>query len=362
MTQPTCAICGKPLADGATACSNCTAEARHHLTFIGDFIGDAREIAYGLGSGPAGITAGMPGSRVPLDLHAAAKLDAVAHELGMLCRMVAEERRRAIWVWTEGPIREAVAWLPGHLEWLRHHRAAAEHLAIIAACRRAVASVVFGPTEKRYLGPCGADVVRAEMVGDQWESQVVACDGDVYGRPGAEQGTCRACGARVDQGERRAWLDDEVRQYAYTAKEIADAYGINIKTIRSWRDRGRLVEHGAGYFNLGEVLDLAAKEAARREETRAKRERREEAREERERARDEVGYMAVHQRLRRERGPASAQDCRHCEGKASDWAYDHGDPDHKMAKNGPYSVDLNHYIPLCRRCHKTLDHAQRASA
>ena len=284
MRPPACAICDKPLADGAYACTRCAARARGHLLEIGELIGDARAVAYGLDRSGAGVGAvGVPGSRVPLDLHAGAKLDAVHGELATLARMVGEERGMPVADVTQwdDPIEGLAVRLAEHLEWMRHHPAVDEHLAVIAECARVVRGTVNGPAEKRYLGPCGAPLVAItpEVAAEQGIDPANAarglapCDGDVYGRPGAERGTCRTCGARVDQDARRAWLDDEVRQYAYTAKEIADAYGINIKTIRSWRDRGRLAEHGNGFYNLGEVLDLAAKDAARREETRAKRQR-----------------------------------------------------------------------------------------
>ena len=53
------------------------------------------------------------------------------------------------------------------------------------------------------------------------------------------------------------------------------------RSIRSWAKRGQLAQHGEDregrpLYNLGEVLDLAAADAARREENRAKRARRKE--------------------------------------------------------------------------------------
>jgi hypothetical protein len=43
-----------------------------------------------------------------------------------------------------------------------------------------------------------------------------------------------------------------------------------------------------------------------------------------------------------------------------DWAYDYSDPNARSdARRGPYSLDLNRYIPLCRSCHKRFDLAHR---
>jgi hypothetical protein len=111
--------------------------------------------------------------------------------------------------------------------------------------------------------------------------QFVTCDGDVYARDGAPVGRCRTCGAEVSTAERRAWLDGEVRARAFRAAEIAQAYDINVNTIRTWAGRDRLTAHGYDrdgrpLYNVGEVLDLAAADAARRETARAERARRKE--------------------------------------------------------------------------------------
>lgn len=76
---------------------------------------------------------------------------------------------------------------------------------------------------------------------------------------------------------------------------------------------------------------------------------------------DEASYSAVHQRLRRERGPAAAHPCVACGGTAEQWAYDHSEPEPRRdpSHDAPYSVDLARYQPMCQSCHKRLDHAQR---
>jgi hypothetical protein len=101
----------------------------------------------------------------------------------------------------------------------------------------------------------------------------------------------------VSPGDREAWLDGEVRSHAFRATEIAQAYAINVKTIRSWATErpevrnadGKLVRSAAParlrphahdrdgnpLYLLGDVLDLAAADAARREGNRSRRSRRE---------------------------------------------------------------------------------------
>lgn len=71
---------------------------------------------------------------------------------------------------------------------------------------------------------------------------------------------------------------------------------------------------------------------------------------------DQASYTAVHQRLGRERGSARTHTCR-CGAPATDWAYQHNDPDERASPYGPYSTNPDCYEPLCGRCHLALDDA-----
>jgi 5-methylcytosine-specific restriction endonuclease McrA len=69
-----------------------------------------------------------------------------------------------------------------------------------------------------------------------------------------------------------------------------------------------------------------------------------------------VGYWAVHKRLRREMGAAREHLCTSCGAQALDWAYDGEDVDELISDEGMhYSVDPDHYWPMCRRCHQKQD-------
>jgi hypothetical protein len=215
------------------------------------------------------------------------------------------------------PLIAAAQFLQAQLPWLAHATDeqggpyAASVFAEIRDCASRMRATVEGPADRRYLGPCGADVPRGETDrlileygGDEdigWEAILVPCEGDVYARDGAPAGHCRTCGAQVNTDERRKWLDAEVRSRAFRAAEIASAYGINVKTIRSWAtERQARYDHsgtqveaarpaklhvhgwdrdGRPLFLVGDVLDLAAVDAARREQARAERARRAAARE-----------------------------------------------------------------------------------
>lgn len=72
---------------------------------------------------------------------------------------------------------------------------------------------------------------------------------------------------------------------------------------------------------------------------------------------DEVGYTAMHERIYRMRGSATDHVCQRCGKPATDWAYDHNDPNEREELGkGPYSIDPTHYMPLCHSCHMKLDH------
>jgi hypothetical protein len=67
------------------------------------------------------------------------------------------------------------------------------------------------------------------------------------------------------------------------------------------------------------------------------------------------GYGAAHDRVRRARGLASTYPCSNCRAPAKHWAYDHGDPNELVSPLGPYSAQVQHYLPMCVPCHKAFD-------
>lgn len=338
MSTPTCVRCDRPMADGAYACPAETAKAAEQLRNLADMVPAARDIAHGLSRRGGGGTSGKPGSRLPLDLMATQKLDGVSNTLtgwarhvsevrgvelpeppvelldpmnGPLCRTRYECTHDSCKIMRDGDewgwdmIVVAAQFQGQHMEWWRHRPECDEFLRDVEACERVIRGLARGPSEQRFLGLCGAQVEAGDpacpagcscRTTDRTTTAPVCdgclcltrchnefawsgeCQGDVYAREGASEGRCRTCGTKWPTAERRAWLDGEVRQYAYTAAEIADAYPIKANTIRQWLSRGLLVPHGEidgkPLLNLGEVLDLAAGDAARREEARATRARR----------------------------------------------------------------------------------------
>ena len=70
---------------------------------------------------------------------------------------------------------------------------------------------------------------------------------------------------------------------------------------------------------------------------------------------DEASYRAVHGRLRKQRGRAQEHTCVGCGDQAKQWSYTHDCPNEKQSDEGPYSVDLGRYQPMCVPCHKAFD-------
>lgn len=78
----------------------------------------------------------------------------------------------------------------------------------------------------------------------------------------------------------------------------------------------------------------------------------------------DVTYFTAHQRIPEARGTARQHECVDCGATASQWSYDHDDPnelvDRQMSKNPvAYSVDPARYSPRCVPCHKGFDLGRR---
>lgn len=134
------------------------------------------------------------------------------------------------------PIAALARWLAEHVEWLRHRAEVDEAYRDFAECASKLRFTTDGPSARKYLGPCGAVRMLTDAYDDEFEYESEPCEGDVYGRVDAKHGTCRTCGTRVDQAERRLWLTEQAQRsdLLWTARGIADALGINPKTVRAW--------------------------------------------------------------------------------------------------------------------------------
>lgn len=88
-----CVVCTRPVADQAYVCARCGIDRpARDLAAIADMAAAARDVAHGFTrqGGPAGPSAAE--SRIPLNLGAMARLDAVQNALSGWCRHIAAER------------------------------------------------------------------------------------------------------------------------------------------------------------------------------------------------------------------------------------------------------------------------------
>lgn len=73
----------------------------------------------------------------------------------------------------------------------------------------------------------------------------------------------------------------------------------------------------------------------------------------------DIGYTGAHYRVTAARGLPGQHACAHCSEVAQEWAYDHEDPDERRnvdsRDDDPFSLDVMHYLPLCKKCHRAFD-------
>jgi hypothetical protein len=265
LSAATCVTCARPVPGTEYACTSCSGKARHHLDQIADLAGPARDVAHGqTRRGPA--VAGGHSSGLPINLSAGARLDAVANTLIGWVRVIARDRGGQLEL-TGEPIADTARYLAGHVDWMRHQQWVAEAHNDFEAALRVLRGVVDGRPDRRWLGQCGTPTDDG------------ACRTDLYTAAHAATAKCRTCGTEAVVADRRRQNEALARGYAYTAAEIAAAYPeIRADRIRQWASRGRILpvgEHeGRPTYDLGEVLDRAAQEAARLATEQAKRARR----------------------------------------------------------------------------------------
>jgi hypothetical protein len=90
--NPTCACgCNRPVPDGYAAPA-CADRARQQLAEIADLVPAARDVAHRQARRGSGGGSGKPGSSLPIDLGATARLDAVTNTLLTWARHIAETR------------------------------------------------------------------------------------------------------------------------------------------------------------------------------------------------------------------------------------------------------------------------------
>lgn len=299
MTEQTCG-CGRPIPDTAYRCTACANHLKRKLDDVakiagditltvarldrvsrtggrGDDLGwwrrsdyiDPRRPATNLAVRGATSRSAMAPVPTPPRLGAAERHDAAVNEIGTWARLVAEERGLQIepvrfWrlgclhgrcarvhagheagvtcplVLADHPLRTALAFLAGSVEWLRHQRFAEEAWPKLEAACADLERVLDTWTATELVGLC-------------------ACG---TGRYSTDQ-ACTRCGETDLQYDREA-LEAAKEDYRVTASEAA-RWIASMGLVRDpgklrhliivWAERGHLTRDGGGCYRYGDVLN-----------------------------------------------------------------------------------------------------------
>lgn len=261
-----CTGCLPRVADEGYACTACCSRTAGQLEGIIQLTPDARAVAAGLVRRGQGATGGKPGSRPPLNDGATAAVGAVENALTTLARDVAETRGlRFVSSAFDGhrvadPLVEAASWLTEQLGWLQHALDeqgtpyAVTAFLEIRDCVSRLRGIVNGPQPGRYAGPCSTEV----------DGKV--CGQDVTAKPGAEVGTCKACGAEYGVEEQQEWMRRQIEDHLGRPEEIRGlllTLGVRLgySTLARYVAKGQIAAHGSDekgkpLFRIGDVMNI----------------------------------------------------------------------------------------------------------
>jgi hypothetical protein len=255
VTSSRCTTCPRPVPDTAYGCPHCAADLARRLDELAAIL---PELGVTVAKQDR-ITSGgarASGAEVPLPYNAGAaeRGRAIQGELVTWSRHVHGETGRAL---PRHPSGSALArYLGQAASWARYQQEWPEFHAALRSLVGVVLHLVDRPAERVYLGPCSTS-----------QPDGPTCRADVYAKPGAPTGTCRACETVHDVAGSREWLLDSLEDVLARPAEIAGVlrgFGdrrVGYSTIAAYAASGRLVPHGQdghGHdrYRIGDVLDL----------------------------------------------------------------------------------------------------------
>jgi hypothetical protein len=235
--QNECVICGRPTPDGY-ACPAEMERARQLLGEVTDMLPAALDVAHRQARhGTGGGASGKPGSALPLDLGATARLDGVQTALTTWARHASNERNRAVMLGgpdTDDAITRAIRFLADQLEWFRHRPEIDEFLADVHKAHRIVRGIAEPGQHRVIVGLCD-------------------CGKTLYAPAGRQTVTCKDCELTWDVDDSRESLRGHLDDRLVTAAEAAhlagfldtDRSAVQIrKLVNKWSERGLLAKHG----------------------------------------------------------------------------------------------------------------------
>lgn len=250
--------CGKPTRDDAYVCEDCLGDLARALGDV-PWLVEQLDITLTKSRG-IDYTAlgGSPSSERPLMIPQAA-YDAstgLRQALVMWVRFCDEEtiRNQSPKAGMPADTPQAMsAWLLWRVDGLGLSDLGCDAVSEITRAVGRARQVIDRPAERKYAGPC-------------------ACGRDLYSKPGAKLTKCKGCEREYDVDDMLAWMRAGVLGRLVTAHEGATLLGrfelpTAQKTIDSWHDRKRLLDHGRNaegrlLYLIDDLIGLAAKNAA----------------------------------------------------------------------------------------------------
>jgi hypothetical protein len=231
----TCVICTRPTPDGYACVADAVERPRQLLAEITDMLPAALDVAHRQARhGTGGGTSGKPGSALPLNLGATARLDGVRTALTTWARHVAEERGVTVPTGPQDPTHVAARWMAAHCEWMRHRPEAEQWITDVHKAHRIVRGIAEPGQHRVIVGLCD-------------------CGKTLYAVTGRQTVTCPDCELTWDVDDSRDALRGHLDDRLVTAAEAAhlagfldtDRSAVQIrKLVNKWSERGQLAKHG----------------------------------------------------------------------------------------------------------------------
>ncbi|MFC7450533.1 hypothetical protein [Rhodococcus daqingensis] len=163
-------------------------------------------------------------------------------------------RRHLAWP-GDGRAQHFAGWLDRHLIDLALTEQAQTATDQITDVWKRAKAAIDTPGGREFAGPCQSPAQPA-----------VLCSG-VYVRRGTDTYTCRACGIDCDIPTMKSALHDDILEYSYTARQLADALTREVgdtvpyERVRNWVRRGKLEaidadDDGTERYSLAAALTL----------------------------------------------------------------------------------------------------------
>lgn len=259
----TCAACRDMHQDTSNLCDRCTERLERDLAETEAYSGELQTTRLRqsrTGSSNIGVINRSEDRPLPWDQHAAEVADHLHSLLVSWTRMVVEERGVTCPADDDGALAR---FLLRHVDWLRHHPAAADAVTEIGSAVGHARRAVDTRPAMAYAGPCRADYH------PEGEAEVSACClAELYVRSGSAHVRCRECDTEHDVAVRQNWLLRVVEDQLVDTQTLVRAVStlsrpITTSMVRGYVHRGRLTSKskdpaGRALYRVGDLLDLLA--------------------------------------------------------------------------------------------------------